>query len=351
MAPKNSKKKTMSERREEALCRGPENKMAAPGVVASAVTVEKQRAPSIGVQPQAQAAADVNRSSGMAAGSWQASGNPNWVPTGPPLEFFPATSAHYKDWGNGGARMKGKGVKRLDPNQAPRMLYNAPLHQTMGQCCFCCTNKSVAGRSYIWVMENQLQTNLAVSLGACGRGKAGDNVHVQYYDDIDALMPLTSCQKMCQCRSDDVEPTAEWFDESSLICCCSCPSCSSCWFGICCPCWCASGEAIFIVPYESMPCPCCCCSNRTSSCGCPFCSEIALAVYALLLQGQSPWMEYDMFDMWSMAWLHHMLRRNVCSLGGELLRLLWGDDRCSKDEDPVADRWPKRPADCQGGGL
>jgi hypothetical protein len=176
--------------------------------------------------------------------------------------------------------MKGKGVKRLDPNQAPRMLYNAPLHQTMGQCCFCCTNKSVAGRSYIWVMENQLQTNFAVAggkwcccLGGCGCGKAGDNVHVQYYDDIDALMPLTCCQKTCQCRSDDVEPTAEWFDDSCLICSCSCPSCRQCWAN-CCPCFCTLGEAIFIVPYESMPCPCCCCSNRVSSCGCPFCAEI-----------------------------------------------------------------------------
>merc|ERR1711998_533241 len=40
-------------------------------------------------------------------------GNPNWVPTGPPYDYFKASSDN-GDYGNGGKRKQGKGIQRID---------------------------------------------------------------------------------------------------------------------------------------------------------------------------------------------------------------------------------------------
>ena len=142
-------------------------------------------------------------------------------------------------------------------------------------CCGMLTNPGVAERSYLWIMENRMEANYAIPNGCT---YAQDKISVDYFDAIPALLPLTFCQKVIQCRSDGDTPSVEWFDDSTLVCFMPCPSCraiGSC----CCPICCKSGEALFVVPYEIFPVPCCCCSNRTSSCGCPCastCSSLQL---------------------------------------------------------------------------
>ena len=165
--------------------------------------------------------ADVNKSAPV--GSFVERGNPHWVPTGPPLEYFEGEQPVYPNWGNGGKKDEGgKGIARLDRTQAPKLLYDAPLVSTTGACC--CgmfTNQAVAERSYIWIMENRMEVNNAQPVGM---SKAEDSVSVQYYDTIPVLMPLTFCQKTLQCRADSDAPQTEWFDDSTLCCFIPCPS-------------------------------------------------------------------------------------------------------------------------------
>merc|ERR1712159_499811 len=229
---------------------------------------------------------------------WHEKGNPNMVPTGAPMDFFPATSGHIGEhWGNDGKKSFGKGIKRMDKDAAPKLLYNAPLHTTTGQVCFCCENKSVTGRSYIWVMENRLEMNLAVVGGAfccCGceecLGPARDNIHVRYWDDIDDLMPNPCACLKCQSALDE-QPSVEWVDDSTLCCCMKCMSLRAL-VANCAPCVCSSGETLYIVPYETMPCPCCCCSNRVSQIGIPCASQMGSCILCCTAVNPICWMAH-----------------------------------------------------------
>ena len=105
---------------------------------------------------------------------------PNWVPTGPTTEYFKASSDN-AGYGNGGKRKFGKGIERMEYDAAPKLLYNAPLHPSIGKCCCgMITNPQVSGRSYIWVMENRLETNIATGCHPmCGPAEDAVEVKVE----------------------------------------------------------------------------------------------------------------------------------------------------------------------------
>jgi len=196
---------------------------------------------------------------------------------GPPLEYFKASSDN-AGYGNGGKRKFGKGIARMEYDAAPKLLYNAPLHTSIGQCCCgMITNPQVSGRSYIWVMENRLETNMATGCHPmCG--PAEDAVEVKYWDEPSlGLLPMSCVQKCLSCRADDPRPAIEWFNDGCLCCCIPCMSTRQC-IACCCPGCCSGGEALYQVPYEQFPCPCCCCSNRVSGCGCPLAAECSQAI-------------------------------------------------------------------------
>jgi len=117
---------------------------------------------------------------GGALSGFSPTGNPNWVPTGPPMEYFKASSDN-GDYGNGGKRKFGKGIARMEYDAAPKLLYNAPIHTSVGQCCCgMITNPQVSGRSYIWVMENRLETNMATGCHPmCGPAEDAIEVKVE----------------------------------------------------------------------------------------------------------------------------------------------------------------------------
>lgn len=106
-------------------------------------------------------------------------------------------------------------------------------------------------------------------------GPAQDSIEVKYWDEPSlGLLPMTWCQRCIGCRTEEVRPSIEWFNDGCLCCFMPCPSIRQC-IAQCCPGCCSAGEALFQVPYENFPCPCCCCSNRVSTCGCPLASEFS----------------------------------------------------------------------------
>jgi len=102
-------------------------------------------------------------------------------------------------------------------------------------------------RSYLYVRENSLETNLATTCICCGDW-TDDTTRVLYYDRA-PFTPSTirCCLVPCPCCG-KTDPKLE-VSETGCWCCCQ--------RIVCC-------DRVVVMPYETFPFPCCCCSNRTA---------------------------------------------------------------------------------------
>jgi len=153
--------------------------------------------------------------------------------------------------------------QRIDMTQAPKLLYAIPVNDKVGMIYCCCSDDGVKERYYSWVMENRIETNRPWNsccpgpMNCCRYDSISDLVTVKYYDKS-PVKPNKGCCGLC-CEE---APVIEYVDDSYLCCCMECPS-SRKILANCFPCCCDHGEALYVVPYETV---CGCCSNRNGSC-------------------------------------------------------------------------------------
>jgi len=146
------------------------------------------------------------------------------------------------------------GSTKLKSNDKIEIVYDAEVKdvgcvQKLGYCCCGCKSFD-RERSYLYVRENSLETNVALKCICCGDNNAWktENVQVLYFDKA----PFKPAAPKC-CF---VIP---------LVCCKTAPKLdvSECGCWICCQ-RIVICEAVVIMPFEQFPFPCCCCSNRNS---------------------------------------------------------------------------------------
>jgi hypothetical protein len=119
---------------------------------------------------------------------------------------------------------------------------------------FCCACFSIYDkkRSYLYLRENSLETNIACA-PCCGLCETFDNVSVKYFDRAPyakncKLGPFPCCF-LFSCD----QPKLEVVDMGCMCC-----------FVKMDPCCC--GKSVVMMPFEKMPIPWCCCSNRVGCC-------------------------------------------------------------------------------------
>jgi len=148
-------------------------------------------------------------------------------------------------------KSKQNGAMALERPDQIKIWYDAEiaLERDCGEkCsdCLDCCSVFDAKRSYLYIRENSLETNVAKST-CCGCGAAKDSVTVQYFD----RKPYKPPAKI------------EVFDLGYQCCCMTCPK------GLCCGCL-FKQKRVVLMPSENCPWyTCCCCfSNRVSKLPC-----------------------------------------------------------------------------------
>jgi len=143
------------------------------------------------------------------------------------------------------------------PTPLPAQLYDAELKK-LGLCdqitlccmrpCFCPTFDY--SRSYLYIRENSLESNMAFKY-CCGYCSGGDDcVQVNYFDRAPYESSTCFCMAgICPCYG----PTNPKPEVLRLGCVCCCQYIDPC----CC------GEKVVIIPFDNY---CCCFQNRTNCC-------------------------------------------------------------------------------------
>lgn len=133
-------------------------------------------------------------------------------------------------------------AKKANPG-AIDIIYDAELAEPKHGWCGCNNGMMNKERSYLYIRENSVETNVAVDRGCCGCGKPRDNVKVMYFD-----------------RHPFLEPAKLEILETGFMCCFHKFLC---------------GEKLVVMPFERLPFPCCCQKNRTKGFCCGACGPIA----------------------------------------------------------------------------
>ena len=106
-------------------------------------------------------------------------------------------------------------------------------------CCACLGYD--LERSYLYVRENSIESNLALSV-CCGMCDNIDTITVQYFD----RPPYQPC---CCDNCMSGKPEVRVLDMGCMICC-----------QLCC------SDKVYVIASPKMIFPCCCCPNATSGC-------------------------------------------------------------------------------------
>jgi len=155
------------------------------------------------------------------------------------------------------------GSTALKSNDRIEILYDAEVKnvrffEKLYFCCFGC-KKFNKERSYMYVRENSLETNLAVSCICCEKWISEDT-RVWYFDRK-PFKPTSvhCCHVPCPCMG-KTHPKLE-VSETGCWCCCQRIVCCS---------------SVVVMPFEVCPFPCCCIGNRVTHgiCNCWACCKL-----------------------------------------------------------------------------
>merc|ERR1711998_197566 len=162
---------------------------------------------------------------------------------------------------------RGGGTKTIEGDKI-RILYDAEI--LPADCCtrifLCCKGCSIydVERSYLYVRENSIESNVAYSM-CCGKCGVKDSVTVNYFDKK-PFKPY--CPLYCPCLwIMQTSPKLDVMEFGCTFCCKECPYAGCCFTCMGC-CWCCAGffqqRKVVLMPFERY-----CCglvSNRTTKC-------------------------------------------------------------------------------------